>query len=163
MQGDLDNPPITISTSYVLNYGGLIICGLGIVYGMWQLGGAHGLDSINIAFILVLFGTGLLYFAWQSLSPSTLTIAPDGVTWGNTWGKRHWSWADIGNFKRMPMGAVGCDLYDENAPKRALRKFNKWSGGSHGALGFGWEGGSEKVVALLQAAERRWSERRSSS
>src|SRR6185295_6098626 len=146
MQGSLDTPPIIVRTSRRISSVGLVTCSI-VLY----------LSLISV----IRFGWappaafGLAYFAWQLIDPMTLRLAPDGLTWGNTFGSRFWSWAEIGNF-RISFGFVGCDLFDRNLAMGWLRPINATVSGSHGVLGFGWEVKSVELVKLLSAARSRW-------
>jgi hypothetical protein len=53
-------------------------------------------------------------------------------------------------------GMVGADIADRKPSLSWLWPINKFTTGSMGSFGFGWEGGSAKVVETLAAARARW-------
>ena len=147
-QGSLDTPPIVIRTSRLWHAIALGIAALLLVL-FWR---QAELDT-SLIFIPVMIG---LYCLWQLADPSALILAPEGVTWRNTFVSRRWTWNEIGNFAEAPLGSVACDLYDTHSPLRVLRPFNKSVSGRHGMFGLAWEGGAKSAVAALQAAQARW-------
>lgn len=156
MEGSFEDSPIVIRTSRSFSLIGFILCaaftGLGlapVLLGKVPFRIGDHLESLTAG----LFG---LYFAWQLVSPSTLILAPEGLTWKNSFKARHWPWQDVRNFRVVHFGSVGCDLSDDRSVTSWLRGPNKTLTGSQGSFGFGWEGGAASVVSALNAARARW-------
>jgi hypothetical protein len=156
MKGSFEQPPIIIRTSFRGSIIGFVVSAAlfgGIILVLAQRGWPPDFHSYVGTYF---FGMGILYFGWQLISPSTLTIAPDGLTWGTTWKSRHWTWSELDNFRPMQFGMVGCDLFNKGSSLAWMHPINKRMTGSHGSFGFGWEGGSSKVCEILAAARLRW-------
>lgn len=156
MQGSLDSPPIIIHTSRIMNSIGLIVCGA--LLGKLITSFATTITSLSFGdyLWLIVLAAGTLYFGFQFIRPAALELSPEGVTWKAPLATKHWTWDSIGNFRVQGVGAIGCDLDAPDSNFRWLRPLNKKMSGNEGALGFGWEGGAEKVVALLTEAKNRW-------
>jgi hypothetical protein len=147
-QRNLDRPPVVIRTSRLSH-----AIALGIAALMFVLVWRQAELDVSLILLPVIVG---LYCLWQLADPSVLILAPEGVTWRNTFVSRRWAWNEIGNFTEGPLGSVACDLSDTRSPLRVLRPFNKSLSGRHGMFGFAWEGGARSAVAMLQAAQARW-------
>lgn len=150
MQGSLVDPPIVVRASRRVSSIG-VIASAAILY--LSLSRPDGSVAFRYSGGLV-----LLYFSWQLIDPMKLILGSDGLTWRNTFGSRHWSWREIGNFRIAMGGFVGCDTFGRRSVANFLRPVNKATSGSHGVLGFGWEIGAPKLVELLNTARRRWSD-----
>ena len=122
MQDSLDAPPIVIRTSRTANVIGFAVC------------------SAMAFFKIYILGFGVIYFAWQLIDPNTILLAQDGFTWKTTFGKRHWAWNQVSNFRPMPWGQLGWDV----------------DGKSHASFGFGWERSPHDLAKLLNSARSRW-------
>jgi len=122
MQGTLDTPPIIIRTSRTANLIGFIIC------------------AAMAYFRIYIFWLGLIYFGWQLIDPNTLKLAPDGFSWRTSFGRRHWAWKEVTNFRPMPWGQLGWDV----------------EGKSHSSFGFGWEMSARKLTDMLNSARSHW-------
>jgi hypothetical protein len=123
MQGSLDQPPVVIRISRIGSLIGFVLC------------------AVMMHFRIYLFGIGLLYFGWQLLDPNTITLAPEGLGWRTSFGRRHWAWNQISNIRALPWGQFGWDV----------------DGKSQSIFGFGWETGTRKLADLMNAARARWS------
>ena len=156
MQGSFENPPIIIRTSHTFSSVGAMICFALFCLGLAPVFLGKVPFRVGDHFISIAFGIGCLYFVWQLISPSSLVLAPDGLTWKTCYIARHWYWRDVSNFRVMSLGSVGCDLSDDRRAVSWLRGPNKALTGSQGSFGFGWEGGAATVVAALTAARLRW-------
>ena len=95
-----------------------------------------------LGFFVLLF----LFFGFLLVVPQTLMAAPDGLTWNTGLRIKRYAWNEVSNFRPLEFGALGCDLTGPNPYFGWLRPFNKRIGGSHGALGFVWEGGSARFA-----------------
>jgi len=91
-------------------------------------------------FRIYLFGLGIIYFGWQLIDPNMMIFGRDGFTWKTSFGRRHWSWNEVSNFRPMPWGQLGWDVDDK----------------SQGTFGFGWEMSARKLAELLNTARSRW-------
>lgn len=156
MEGSLDLPPVVIRTSRFVSWAGVSICGSLLSVGIWHLFHPVAAWSIESYFVLAVFGFAGSYFAMQIVNPSTLILAPSGLTWNAPLGSRHWRWRDLDNFRAGALGAVACDISDRDSRFAWLRPINKAVAGSSGAFGFGWEGGVATVTAMLIEARARW-------
>lgn len=156
MQGSLDTPPVIVRTSRRISFVGFLVCGVVLYFNLTSLIREDWPHQVQPYIWLYVSGLGLFYFVWQLIDPMTLRLAPDGLTWKNTFGSRHWSWEEISNFRKSFGLLVGCDLSSRNPITGWLRPINKGVSGSHGVLGFGWELGSAKLIELLNTARARW-------
>jgi hypothetical protein len=152
MQGSLDSPPIVIRASRFFRLLACLFAGR-LTASLFRQSRQASFDH---HFFLIAFCCGTFYFALQLFRPAILRLSHDGVTWKVQFGEKHWSWVEISNFRVQGFGAIGCDLASADSDFKWLRPFNKAVSGNSGALGFGWEGGGEAVVALLTEARQRW-------
>jgi hypothetical protein len=123
MNRSLDRPPVVIRISRIASLIGFVLC------------------TLMVHFRIYLFGIGLIYFGWQLLDPSKITIAPDGLSWKTTFRRQHWAWDLIRNIRPLPWGQFGWDV----------------NGKSYSFFGFGWEMSTRNLVELLNNARLRWS------
>ncbi len=156
MIGSLDEPPIIIRTSREVSLRGLFFCFIIALVSIVSLATIDAPARDNRYLFLAGAVVGGLFFSWQALRPSTLTLTPDGLTWGNSLRSRHWAWTEISNFRPSSVGGIGCDVADSRATTKLLSFVNMRLVGRNGAIGFGWEGGSVFVAELLETARARW-------
>ena len=156
MKGSFESPPIIIRTSRIFSLIGFVVC---IAFFCLRLAPVFlGRIPFEIGdhLLSIAIGLGVLYFGWQLVSPSSLILEPEGLTWKTSFKARHWSWKDISNFRVMSLGSVGCDLSDHRPAVSWLRAPNKALTGSQGSFGFGWEDGAASVASTLIAPRALW-------
>jgi hypothetical protein len=122
MPGSLDAQPIIIRTSRTANLIGFSVC------------------AALALFKIYIVGLGVIYFGWQLIDPNTLILAQDGFTWKTTFGRQHWAWNQVSNFRPMPGGQIGWDV----------------DGKSHRSFGFGWEKSAKSLAELFNTTRSRW-------
>jgi hypothetical protein len=142
MQGSLDQPPVIIKADRIKASIGLVGA-LIVALGIWYFTGAHPHTFYFACMAAFVCGAILL------TSP-TMTVTPDGLSWGSVLGRNSWPWSDFDGFevRQVPIFGIEC---------LGCRFSATHPGGPDGVIGLLWEMPVGDLTLLLNDARARWS------
>jgi hypothetical protein len=169
MQGNLDLPPVIISTSRATSARMLLIAVVFVAIGAFMLRDPH--ESRWFAWLMMgFFGLGIPLFGWRLLRPDQLRLAPDGLTWRSALRTSRFRWDELGNFRAFSPGGMteskhlGFDFTESyRGQGGGARRTAKAMTGVEGAFGDGWELSAAELAELLNKARAKWAGRGRSS
>jgi hypothetical protein len=125
---------------FFLAAGAMAVCiGIGLVLGHLGIAGAvAGLVGLGAA------GLGLRILR----HPTTLILAPEGLSLINLGVRRRWAWRDVDSFRIEPVRSAQLILFEDYGRKPQ---------GQVNALPTRWDRPPREVVALLSKARDRWN------
>jgi hypothetical protein len=165
VQGNLDLPPIIVSSSRWISALMLLIATGFVAIGAFMLRDPKEPAWIAYA-VMGFFGLGVPLFAWRLVRPDRLRLAPDGITWRSVLRTSHFKWDEVKNFRAYSPGTeskhLGFDFTDSyHGQGSRFRQTARTMTGVEGSFGGGWELGAAELADLLNKARARWVARKS--
>ena len=154
MIGSLDNPPIVIRSSRRKTLLALMGCLAFIGAGLWTVQNASAKDPFSGWVAIIIFGLLAIGAFWRLVSPATLTVSEDGLSYTGLTQKTVVPWRDVKGFKYegWVWGVVGTRMGLK--PPAVTMDFVAFS--SSRRLPVGWETDAEPLCELLNRALARW-------
>jgi len=157
MRGSLEAPPIIVRGSRLKTASSLVLLGLAVAFLVRRLREDWADDQHALVFI-ILGGAIVTLLIVDLIRPARLVLDWRGLTQSRLWGRRRWSWDEIGDFRVAPRGVGRCIAFDfpggrgdgglaaQDAPL-----------GADAFLAGGWELAPHRLASLLNQAKQHWS------
>ncbi len=156
MRGSLEAPPIIVRGSRLKTASSVVLLVLAVAFLVHRLRQDWADDQHALVFI-VLSGAVVTLFIVDLIRPARLVLNRRGLTQSRLWGRRRWSWDEIGDFRVAPRGMGRCVVFDFQGGCGGRLEAQDAPLGADALLAGGWELAPHRLATLLNQAKLRWS------